>query len=93
MLVGVLTVDLFLLEGGSLKAKRKVVNSLKSHLRQAFNIAIAEVDFHDKWQRARLGITTISTDANHIDQVFAKIMEHLYRDARLEVLAQEKNFY
>ena len=93
MLVGVLTIDIFLIEGGSLKAKRKVLNSLKGHLRQVFNISIAEVDYQGKWQRARLGISTISTETKHIDQVFTKIMEHLYRDARLEVLNQEKTIY
>jgi uncharacterized protein YlxP (DUF503 family) len=93
MLVGILTVDLHLLEGGSLKAKRKVVNSLKGHLRQTFNISISEIDYHDKWQRARLGISTVSTEMKRIDHVFGKIMEHLYHDARLEVINQEKRIY
>jgi len=93
MLVGVLTIDLFLLEGGSLKDKRKILNSLKARLRQTFNIAISEVDYHDKWQRSRLGISTVSTDSQHIEQTFSKIMEFFYRDGRLEVMGQEKNIY
>ena len=93
MLVGVLVIDLFLLEGGSLKAKRKILNSLKARLRQSFNIAISEINFHDKWQRSRLGISTISIESKHIDQTFSKIMDHLYRDARIEVLGQEKTIY
>jgi uncharacterized protein YlxP (DUF503 family) len=93
MLVGVLVVDLFLLEGGSLKAKRRVLNSLKAHLRQSFNIAISEVEYQDKWQRSRLGISTVSIESKHIDQTFSKIMEYLYRDARIEVLGQEKTVY
>ena len=93
MLVGVLTVDLYLLEGGSLKAKRKVVNSIKGHLRQAFNIAISEVDYHDKWQRTTIGISTVSNEVKHIDQMFSKIMEQLYRDARFEVLSQDRTIY
>jgi uncharacterized protein YlxP (DUF503 family) len=93
MLVGVLTIDLFLFEGDSLKAKRKVINSIKTHLRQTFNISISEVDYHDKWQRARLGISTVSNDSRHLDETFSKIMEHLYRDSRIEVVNQEKNIY
>ena len=93
MLVGVLTVDFYLLEGGSLKDKRKVLNSLKTRLRQSFNIAVSEVDHHDKWQRSRLGISTISTDSRHIEQTFGKIMEFFYRDGRLEVIGQEKSIY
>jgi uncharacterized protein YlxP (DUF503 family) len=93
MLVGVLVIDLFLLEGGSLKAKRKVLNSIKARLRQSFNISIAEIGYQDKWQRSRLGISIVSIEAKHIDQVFAKIMDHLYQDSRLEVIGQEKTIY
>ena len=93
MIVGVLTVDLFLLEGGSLKAKRKVISSIKSKLDQKFNIAIAEVGYLDKWQRSQLGICTISNEVKHIDQVFSHLMNQLYQDTRIEVVAQEKQLY
>jgi hypothetical protein len=93
MLVGVLTVDLFLLEGGSLKAKRKVVSSIKTRLRQSFNISVSETDYHDLWQRAQLGISTISNESRHIDEIFGKVMEHLYRNGGFEVVSQEKSIY
>jgi uncharacterized protein YlxP (DUF503 family) len=41
-------------ESSDLKAKRKHVNSLKTQLRQRFGASVAEVDGHDKWQRAGL---------------------------------------
>jgi uncharacterized protein YlxP (DUF503 family) len=41
-------------ESGDLKAKRKQVHSLKVQLRQRFGASVAEVDGHDKWQRATL---------------------------------------
>jgi uncharacterized protein YlxP (DUF503 family) len=41
-------------EAGDLKAKRKLVQSLKVQMRQRFGASIAEVDGHDKWQRATL---------------------------------------
>jgi uncharacterized protein YlxP (DUF503 family) len=41
-------------EANDLKAKRKVVHSLKVQLRQRFGASVAEVDGHDKWQRATL---------------------------------------
>jgi uncharacterized protein len=43
-----------LLEAHDLKQKRKLVKSLKEQLRQRFGAAVAEVDHHDKWQRATL---------------------------------------
>jgi uncharacterized protein YlxP (DUF503 family) len=41
-------------ESSDLKGKRKHVNSLKTQLRQRFGASVAEVDGHDKWQRATL---------------------------------------
>lgn len=38
----------------NLKQKRKVVNSLKAQVRQRFGASVAEIDGHDKWQRATL---------------------------------------
>ena len=37
-----------------LKGKRKLVNSLKTQVRQRFGASVAEVDGHDKWQRSTL---------------------------------------
>lgn len=35
-----------------LKGKRKVLHSLKAHLRQRFGASVAEVAHHDAWQRS-----------------------------------------
>jgi uncharacterized protein YlxP (DUF503 family) len=37
-----------------LKGKRKLVNSLKTQVRQRFGASVTEVDGHDKWQRSTL---------------------------------------
>jgi uncharacterized protein YlxP (DUF503 family) len=37
-----------------LKGKRKLVHSLKDGIRQRFGASVAEIDGHDKWQRATL---------------------------------------
>jgi uncharacterized protein len=41
-------------DSGSLKSKRKVISSLKAQVRQRFGASVAEIDGHDKWQRATL---------------------------------------
>ena len=41
-------------EAHDLKQKRKLVKSLKDQLRNRFGVAVAEIDGHDKWQRATL---------------------------------------
>ena len=52
--VAVLVIDLHFPEAGSLKGKRKELASIKAQLRGRLGAAVAEVDHHDLWQRARL---------------------------------------
>jgi uncharacterized protein len=54
--VGILSVELHFPEAGSLKGKRKHVQSAKAQLRQRFGVSVAEVDHHDLWQRSRLTV-------------------------------------
>jgi Uncharacterized protein conserved in bacteria len=62
MFVGVLQVELYIPGSGSLKAKRRVVRSLKDRIRANFNVSVSEVDAQDKWQRAVVGIACIGSD-------------------------------
>lgn len=77
LIVGLLTVDLYLPGCTSLKEKRSVIRSLKEKLSHKFNISIAEVAFMDKWQRARIGIAQVGNDQKYLrkslDTVFAII--------------------
>ena len=57
--VGILSVELHFPESGSLKTKRKDVQSTKAQLVQKFQVAVAEVDHHDMWQRSRLTVTCV----------------------------------
>ncbi len=52
--VAVLVIDLHFAESGSLKGKRKELSSIKAVLRGRLGAAVAEIDHHDKWQRATL---------------------------------------
>ena len=73
--VGLMTVDLQIPGSSSLKSKRKVVSSLTARLRQRFNVAVAEVDFQDKWQRCRIGVCAVSNDARHVDSQLRKTLD------------------
>ena len=74
MIVGVCTVELYIPDGHSLKAKRQVLSSLKERLRGKFNISIAEVDEHDLWQKAVLGIACVATDRAYVNQVLDHVV-------------------
>jgi len=86
MMVGVCRVDVYLPYSGSLKEKRFILNSLKTRIRNKFNVSISEVDGVDKWQRSTLGIACITNDRRLIDQTFSQIVEMIDRDNRMEVI-------
>ena len=67
--VGVLTLELHLDGAHSLKDKRHTVKSLKDRLRNKFNVAVAEIDYQDLWQRALVSAVTVSSDHKHAEQV------------------------
>ncbi len=67
--VGVLTLELRLENSFSLKDKRQVVRSLKDRLRRKFNVAVAEIDYQDLWQRAALAAVTVSPDHAYAEKL------------------------
>ena len=68
-----LTLDLHIEHSHSLKDKRQVIRSLKDRLRAKFNVAAAEIDHQDSWQRAVIGVITLSGDRLHVEQVLQSV--------------------
>jgi uncharacterized protein YlxP (DUF503 family) len=69
MVVGLCTVELYIPDGHSLKAKRQVLLSLKDRLRDKFNVTIAEVGDQDLWQKAVLGIACVANEGAYVNKV------------------------
>jgi len=67
--VGILSVELHFPDAGSLKGKRKHVKSAKAQLQQRFGAAVAEVDHHDLWQRARLTVACVSRGHRELQEL------------------------
>jgi uncharacterized protein YlxP (DUF503 family) len=67
--IGVLTLELRLEESHSLKDKRHVVKGLKDRLRHKFNVAVAEIDYQDLWQRSVIAVVTVSGDHARAESV------------------------
>ena len=74
MAIGLLTLDIYIADSHSLKDKRQVLRSLKDRLRGRFNVAVAELDHHDNWQRAQIGIVSISNNAAHLEQSLRTVL-------------------
>jgi uncharacterized protein YlxP (DUF503 family) len=75
--VAVGTVELHLPDVGSLKGKRHVLKGLKEKVRQKFEVAVAEVDHHDTWQRATLAVACVSHDSRHANEVVSKAVDFI----------------
>ena len=59
--VGILSAELHFPASGSLKDKRQFLRSAKARL-QRMGAAVAEVDHHDTWQRARLTLAFVARE-------------------------------
>ena len=58
MPIGLLTLEIHIPDAQSLKDKRQVLRSLKDRLRAHFNVAVAELEHQELWQRSRVGVVT-----------------------------------
>lgn len=77
----------------SLKAKRKIVHSLKDRLRSRFEISAAETDFQDLWQKAELCAVLVTSDRRMAESVLSKMDRHMESDPRAVIIEHETVFY
>ena len=75
MPVGLLTLELHIPDAQSLKDKRQVLRSLKDKLRREFNVAVAELDHQDVWQRSVVGVVTLSNEEKHVQQSLQQVLD------------------
>ena len=75
--VGILSVELHFPEAGSLKGKRKHVKSAKAQLQNRFGAAVAEVDHHDLWQRARLTVACVAREHREVEELLDEAERYL----------------
>ena len=74
MPIGLLTLEIHIPDARSLKDKRQVLRSLKDRLRGHFNVAVAELDFEDTWQRSVIGVVTLSNEERHVEEALQKVL-------------------
>ena len=76
-------VELHLPAPQSLKAKRAVLRPVIEGLRRLGSYSVAEVDFHDAWQRSVIGVAVVAPDGASLDMQISKLRRYL--DSCLEV--------
>ncbi|MGZ3608419.1 MAG: DUF503 domain-containing protein [Syntrophales bacterium] len=70
--IAFLTLELSIEAAQSLKDKRQVVRSLKDRLRAHFNVAVAELDADNLWNRATVGVVSVSGSRDYLDGLMKK---------------------
>ena len=81
MFIGVGRFELFIPASTSLKDKRQVLRSVTQSIQKRFNVAVAEVDHQDKWQRAAIGVSCVAESMGHCRKVLQEVEKAIGRAA------------
>lgn len=87
--VALLTIHLHFPEAGSLKGKRKELQSVKARLRQKLGASVAEVDHQNLWQRSTLGAALVAGSPALAEREADAVERYLY-DRYPETVSVEK---
>ena len=83
MRVAALRVELHLPMAQSLKEKRAVLRPFIEGLKRLGSYSVAEVDHHDSWQRAAVGVAIVAPDGVGLAMQVSRVRRYL--DGQLEV--------
>jgi uncharacterized protein YlxP (DUF503 family) len=90
--VAALAVDLRLPGSHSLKEKRAIIKPILDGCRRRFQVAAAEVDHQEQWQRAGLAMATVSASAGHATDVLDRVERFVWSFPEVEVVASERSW-
>jgi uncharacterized protein YlxP (DUF503 family) len=80
-MIAFLTLELRIETAHSLKDKRQVVRSLKDRLRAHFNVAVAELASSGLWNRATVGVVSLSDSRDYLDGLMKNVERQATRIA------------
>jgi len=86
VVIGLLTLDLHFPGARSLKDKRQALRSLETRVRNRHNVAIAEVEHQDLWQRSRLAVVSVNTDHGHLESTLSSVAAEAHHARDIQVL-------
>ncbi|HNQ80422.1 MAG: DUF503 domain-containing protein [Acidobacteriota bacterium] len=93
MVVGLLLVEIHFPHSRSLKDKRRELSGLKARIKSRFNAAVAEIDFHEKWQRTAVGVVTLNHDHLVVEQVLESVRKDIESHVQGEILSAETRYF
>lgn len=93
LVVGLLTIELYLAGVTSLKEKRRIIKSLIARLRNRYNISVAEVGGQECWQRATLGVSFVSGESGRVHSVLEAVVNFVEAEKAAEIISCEKEIW
>ena len=93
MPVGLLILNIHLPDAHSLKEKRFTVRKIQDRLRARFNVAVAELDHQDLWQRAQVGIAAIASDRSVVEKILRSVEEESHNVLGRDLVGTETELF
>ncbi|HLW82109.1 MAG TPA: DUF503 domain-containing protein [Candidatus Acidoferrales bacterium] len=93
MPIGVVTLEIHIPYARSLKDKRQVLRSLKDRLRGHFNVAVAELEHQDLWQRSVVGVVGISGEDGHLAETMSAVLEESQQVLGRDLISHEIEYF
>jgi len=86
MLLGICTINLYFPDSHSLKDKRNIIKSIKSRIRNKFNVSVSEIDNYDLWKNTTLGIACIGNDKKYLSNVINEAIKLIEKQNKLQLI-------
>ena len=87
--IGLCTLEFHLGSSRSLKDKRAFLRKLRDRLSGRHNVAVAEVEFQDLWQRSRVAVVSVSNSSAALDRTFQRVIRDVERSTHGELIGVE----
>jgi len=91
MVIGILTLELYIAEANSLKSKRYILRSIKDRLKK-FNVSVSE-EATDLWQKSTLVIACVTNEVSHLYSTFEKIKTLILKIPEVEIIKEEMELF
>jgi uncharacterized protein YlxP (DUF503 family) len=77
MVIGICHLDIIIHDNSSLKGKRRVLKRIIERVKQKFNVSIAEVGDHEKWERSQIGLCIVGNNRRYINSSLDRMINFI----------------
>ncbi len=90
MAIGSLQITIVLPGINSLKAKRHIIKPMLARLHKEFNVSVAEMDYLDSWQNAKLQVVMVCNNARILEATLQQICDFIKNNWPENYISDEK---